>query len=471
MAALIAAVGWYRAQNARRVSLPDLSVEDRHRLVEEFFAVSTKAYTPAWFEPAVGYTLRSNAAIKAWGSKFTSNELGYRTGPVAKAEGTFRVVFVGDSWTYGMGADEEVSFPRQFQRLAGELVPGKHVEAWTLALPGYNTFNEVAALEVFLDRLQPDAVVLCPTANDTNTSATILPNGSTKRAVGRISDPFGSDHSLIYKVRFLDSFRYRTRWRVAFGEMRRLEILLERQEIPFLLFFPARWNPVFVHHMIAGAGIQSPYVITPALTGNKWFARGLWGHGTAECYRLYAAWVERGLAGLLGWPEAARREGEPRELSFPGPPAANDLSPLEPVLASYTRKYLKTRFLPTGSHRDACVGPMDCTTGLMGRATTVLLRRARRASNLVITVRRLEDTSGLYPLELTASVPTASGGTTATTIVSVKQPLRTELLLEIPPEIPVGSGMDVEIRADRVVVARDALALRSVIIESIEQRP
>ncbi|MCP4899533.1 MAG: SGNH/GDSL hydrolase family protein [bacterium] len=140
--------------------MADLSLENRQELVEEFFEVATQAYTPAWFEPGVRYTLRTNAEISVWDSTFTSNELGYRAGAVQKRPDTFRVVFVGDSWTYGMGVDAEDSFPYQFQRLANEVYDGHgEIEAWSLALPGYNTMTEVNALEIFLNRLEPDAVV------------------------------------------------------------------------------------------------------------------------------------------------------------------------------------------------------------------------------------------------------------------------------------------------------------------------
>ncbi|MEM7356334.1 MAG: hypothetical protein AAF657_36295, partial [Acidobacteriota bacterium] len=147
------------------------------------------------------------------------------------------------------------------------------------------------------------------------------------------------------------------------------------------------------------------------------------------------------------------------------------LPPLQSVLADYTRRQLRTRFAPTTARPSPCIGPMDCGTGLMGRATTILLRRTSEARNLLITVRHLEDTPLLYPLDLTASIPTASGGTSVTTTISSNELGRTTFLLPIPPEIPEDGGMDIEIRADRVVVAKDVLALRSVSIESIEQQP
>ena len=81
---VIGGVGWVVALREDRVELDDLSVEDRQRLVEQFFQVSGRVYAPAWFEPAIAYTLRRNETITAWSDTFTSNDLGYRTGSVEK---------------------------------------------------------------------------------------------------------------------------------------------------------------------------------------------------------------------------------------------------------------------------------------------------------------------------------------------------------------------------------------------------
>ena len=110
-AALVCAWGWYRAAR-ERMDVSALSPEERQELVQEMIAVSPGAFVPALFEPAVSYTLRPNGRVEAWGDTFTANEIGYRTGPLPGRKGgrkTFRVVFLGDSWTFGLGVRQEES--------------------------------------------------------------------------------------------------------------------------------------------------------------------------------------------------------------------------------------------------------------------------------------------------------------------------------------------------------------------------
>lgn len=108
--AVAAGIGWYRAAS-RPVVIEELSAAQREELVEDALMRAPGVHERAWFAPEIGYTLRRRARIEAWNDEFRSNDLGYRTRPVAKPAGTYRVLFVGDSWTYGMGIREEESFP------------------------------------------------------------------------------------------------------------------------------------------------------------------------------------------------------------------------------------------------------------------------------------------------------------------------------------------------------------------------
>ncbi len=117
--AVFAGIGWYRAA-AREVSLDRLSVAERHELLEEALERSPGIYEATWYQPGISYTLERDTVLEAWGDRFRSNELGFRTRPARKNAGTFRILFVGDSWTYGMGIREQETFPRVLEALAGE---------------------------------------------------------------------------------------------------------------------------------------------------------------------------------------------------------------------------------------------------------------------------------------------------------------------------------------------------------------
>ena len=144
------AFGWWRAAHAGRPALDTLGPEERQILLDEMIAASPGAFVPAYFEPAVGYTLRRGKKLSAWGDTFKPNEIGYRTVPLGggKPAETFRVAFLGDSWTFGMGVSEADSFPRRFEELARRLGAGggRRVQAVNLGLPGYNTANEIAVI-------------------------------------------------------------------------------------------------------------------------------------------------------------------------------------------------------------------------------------------------------------------------------------------------------------------------------------
>lgn len=472
VAAAVMAVALMRASRPRLVSINDLSGEDRQRLVEEFFEVSTRAYTPAWFEPGIRYTLRQNSEISVYGSVFRSNALGYRSGPVEKAPGVFRVVFVGDSWTYGMGVDAEESFPFQFERLANQALAGlTTVEAWSLALPAYNTMNEVTALEVFLDRLDPDAVVLCPTSNDNDSSPTVVPVGAMKRLVGRSQDLFGWDHSVVYKLRFVNSPGYMARWRKAFSEMKRTERYLKDLDTPFVLFFVARWNETFVHHMVRESGIDAPYVVTPEdLTQGDWRGPPPWYHGTPKCYEVFARIIQRLLATELGWPKVEESSDFLAVASYRQPPLEDSLEPLDELLRTRSESQLNVDYEPKKGRIRACVGQMDCMTGVMGRAATFVFKRSPGASRVLIKLERAPgDTLKLYPQRISATIVTSRADSETSIVMAGTGDHGSMLELPIPESARVGDGFDIEVRAERAAVGEGDHVLRSATILRIWQ--
>ena len=126
------AVLWWRASGT---GLESLSPQERQDLLEEALEISPGIYRPAYFAPGLGYTLVPDREIEAWGTRVAANDLGFRSPPSAKPAGTTRVLFVGDSWTFGLGVEAEEAFPARLAELARESAGGD-VQAWSLALPG-----------------------------------------------------------------------------------------------------------------------------------------------------------------------------------------------------------------------------------------------------------------------------------------------------------------------------------------------
>ncbi len=464
---VICAWGWHRAATAD-LGLESLDPEQRQELTRELMASSPGEFLWTWFEPRIGYTLKRSVEIDAWGDSFLSNELGYRTGQAPKTPGVFRVVFVGDSWTYGLGVRAAESFPEVFARLANEHggleAP---VEAWTLALPGYNLLNSLAALEYFFERLQPDAVVVCPSSNDHNSTHTVLATGSLSTA-GVERDQFGDPHTVFYRLGAVDSHRFRARWRMSFDRLRDVEAKLHRRGVPLLLFFLARWEPAAAHARVAEAGLSSPYMIVPVeLTRGDWISGSSHNHGTPAANELYARMVYRGAAHLLGWPPPAWEDERAAVEVFGAPPPEQDWQAIHDRQVAEGVKVPAT-FRPSPKASRQATGRFNGRTGVMGRATTILIRPRSPARRLRIAVRRLPEASSLYPLELTVHIPSPAGGSRVTTIVPDSGPDVHRLILPIPDDLEPGSTLDVVFVAERTIAGPRNLMPRSLAIESIK---
>lgn len=474
--ALACAFGWWRTEHAGRLALDTLGPEERQVLLDELITASPGVFVPAHFEPAVGYTLWRGRTITAWGDTFKVNEIGYRTPSLAggKPAGTFRVVFLGDSWTFGMGVSEDASFPQRFEALARQLGAGQNrrVEAVNLALPGYNTANQLAALDYFWERVRPDAVVVCPTSNDADSSANILPNGSlTRQGVQR--DAFGEDHSLVFRARLVDSFKFRSRWRANFRALRDLEQRLHAREIPLVLFFAATWDEPFAHALVQESGLAARYVVTPrALASPAWRNPAPWGHGNPAANRLYAHMVYKGMAETLGWPAAPAPDvagADPPVWQRERTAAEDWTARADELLARATEEEIPDSYTPRPGIEKMCAGPMDCATGLAGKATTVLVRRLPGRTRLAVTLRRLPDTPSLDPLPVRISIPSPAGEVTAAVTLTADGPAERRVELALPADIRPGAALDVTLRAARAVSALKTPAPRSFYITAIEQ--
>ena len=472
--ALVCAWGWFRAARAR-TSLDALSPEERQALAQKMLAASPGAFVPALFEPAIGYTLRPEARITAWGDTFDTNEAGYRTGSLPGRRGghgpgdPFRVVFLGDSWTFGMGIREAESFPSRFAELANRLGAGRGrtVEPFDLGLPGYNTLNEIAALDFFYDRLQPDAVVICPTSNDADSTPNVLPNGSLT-TLGIERDGFGADHPLTFP-RLVDSFQFRSRWRRDFDAIRRLESRLRARGVPLLIYFAATWDEPFAHALVQESGVTAPYVITPRrLASPRWRNPAPFFHGTPAANRLYAHMVYRGMADLLGWPAPPPPEEPDAAVAVHRHPPADSSEQARQLLADATAQ-IPERYLPGPDAGPVCIGPMDCATGLAGKATTVLVRRRAGATRIEVALQRLAGAPSLLPLPVRVSIPSPGGGTEARAVLAADSPDPLIVRVPIPADLPAGAALDVTVRAERAVSAPAVLAPRSLAIAKIEQ--
>jgi lysophospholipase L1-like esterase len=95
-----------------------------------------------------------------------TNSIGFR-GPEfrpEKADGVFRIAFLGDSFTFGEGVRFGDTYPRQVETLLASA--GKKVEALNFGVGGFNTRQEAALLHALVQQSSPDLLVLGYTMND-----------------------------------------------------------------------------------------------------------------------------------------------------------------------------------------------------------------------------------------------------------------------------------------------------------------
>jgi lysophospholipase L1-like esterase len=77
-----------------------------------------------------------------------------------KPAGTFRVVTLGESSTFGLANDDDHTYPAMLEQRLRARLPGRKVEVLNLGIPHFRSNNILAAARAELPALQPDIVTL-----------------------------------------------------------------------------------------------------------------------------------------------------------------------------------------------------------------------------------------------------------------------------------------------------------------------
>ena len=99
--------------------------------------------------------------------RYTHNSLGFRgrDRPFEKPPGAFRIVGIGDSFTYGVGVDYDATFLARLES-ALDARTARRVEAINLAIPRYWPEPETLVLEHYGLKFRPDLVLVGIAPND-----------------------------------------------------------------------------------------------------------------------------------------------------------------------------------------------------------------------------------------------------------------------------------------------------------------
>ena len=127
--------------------------------------------TPGFFLSDASRGQRLAAGYEGWfaGVPVAINSLGFRDPreySIEKPPGTFRILVLGDSVTFGHGATFETTYPFLLEQRLKAWRPDVRWEVWNLGVPGYNTRQELAYLQEVGPRFQPDLVVIGFYPND-----------------------------------------------------------------------------------------------------------------------------------------------------------------------------------------------------------------------------------------------------------------------------------------------------------------
>ncbi len=117
-------------------------------------------------DPTVGKRMRPGWSGDEFEAPVTINSKGLRNPEIdyEKPAGTYRILALGDSWTFGFRMNEPDAYPRQLERLlsAAAVARGdtRHIEVINAGVVGYSTDQEGAYLAAEGWKYSPDLVLV-----------------------------------------------------------------------------------------------------------------------------------------------------------------------------------------------------------------------------------------------------------------------------------------------------------------------
>lgn len=123
---------------------------------------------PFQFDPVLGFSLKPDYD-GIWRdhenlTPLRTNSMGFRDAEilVPKPRGVFRILVLGDSMTFGMGVEQEATFPDLLEEmLTGNRKAGQvRFEVINAGVPGYGTAQQLLQYRLYKQQLNPDLVIL-----------------------------------------------------------------------------------------------------------------------------------------------------------------------------------------------------------------------------------------------------------------------------------------------------------------------
>ncbi|MBL7056148.1 SGNH/GDSL hydrolase family protein [Candidatus Woesearchaeota archaeon] len=113
-------------------------------------------HLPDTFSAVMGNSIKINS------KGLRDNEYDYK-----KLAGTYRILVIGDSITFGFGVDQNKTYPKILESLLNQnKINNKDIEVINLGIGNYNTLQELEFLKVEGIRYDPDEIILGWFIND-----------------------------------------------------------------------------------------------------------------------------------------------------------------------------------------------------------------------------------------------------------------------------------------------------------------
>lgn len=148
------------------------------------------------------------AASQRWEVSLNSRGYREREFATAKEPGTFRIVCIGDSWTFGANVAEPASYPAQLRKLLRERNAGEQIEVLNLGTLGYASYNGRMMLSRIRE-LQPDIVIIGFAMNEPTMAGYVAPSPDNGPGSRSIRERLGGIGKTVWKGSALvDLLRY-----------------------------------------------------------------------------------------------------------------------------------------------------------------------------------------------------------------------------------------------------------------------
>ena len=155
------------------------------------------------------------------------NNLGFRDPrdyALTKSPNTFRIVFLGDSVTFGHGSVYEHTYPYLLEQKLKQWRPDVDWQVWNLAVPGYNTSQELEHLKEIGPQFSPDLVIVGFYENDLVGNQEIQPPRRTRVVIANL---LSIAQKYVYSLELYKKVYLQLAWKLSASDdyKRRLEHL------------------------------------------------------------------------------------------------------------------------------------------------------------------------------------------------------------------------------------------------------